>query len=142
MKEENLKNYKWLAVPDFSLVPIDMIKVADGEKYISRMLYKYSDKILQDKSNSLMLLVNAGKVYGFIFATINPFKDSLEIKLFHISNELDDKIFERTKNEFLELLEKKKYSSVSWLTKNHELAEKLGFEITEQVVMELAHKEE
>lgn len=121
------------------LIPRELIESVKGRTFTPEQFYVYQEKQVDNPYNHLFVLVDeAKKIHGYLWAEVNVLDDSLFINTFSISKGFWGK-GEAIKHviSFLNDFRKKiNASKVFWISTNSRFFIKKGFKASRNVLME------
>ncbi len=121
------------------LIPIELIESVKGRTFTPQQFYKYQESQIDNPYNHLFVMVDdAKKIHGYLWAEVNILDGSLFINTFSIAKEFWGKGEAISKViEFLKTLREKTQSSrVFWITTNEKFFLKHGFKRSKNILME------
>ena len=120
-----------------------MLDKVKSEGIIGKLLYNYSDKIFEDKSNLLHVFIEKKKntIEGFIWSSISILDLALSVQLFHVNSKHKKEVLGMIKEKLLETKKELKLKNVFWTTTKHQELEKIGFIESDRIIMELKNEE-
>jgi len=125
------------------LIPIDLIDSVKGRTFTAEQFYKYQESQVDNPFNHLYVLVDdAKKIHGYLWAEVNILDGSLFVNTFSISKEFWGKgdAIEKAVGFLKGLREKTKAPRVFWISTNEKFFVKHGFKKSKNVLMEYFEK--
>lgn len=121
------------------LIPESLVEAVKGRTFSPEEFYEYQEKQVDNQNNLLYVLIDeAKKIHGYLWAELNILDGSLFINTFSISKEYWGKGSSiKYVVEFLRLIkDQTKAPRVFWITTNPKFFSKMGFKPSKNVIME------
>lgn len=137
--EKKMEELSFVRLRIPKLIPIELIELVKGRTFTPQEFYDYQEQQADNPYNHLFVLIDeAKKIHGYLWAEVNSLDNSLFVNTFSISKDYWGKgeAIEKVIEFLRELKVKVKAPRLFWITTNQKFFLKKGFKHSKNVLME------